>query len=57
VRLNPDPSPALRGRTTFERLEGRKFVIERSMLEAGEFPRSASVIGPDHEAGTYCVLY
>jgi hypothetical protein len=58
MSFNPDPSAIEHGRASFDWLEGRAFLIQHSEIStSADFPRSISVIGPDHEVETYGMLY
>ncbi|HSB00607.1 MAG TPA: hypothetical protein VLE49_08150, partial [Anaerolineales bacterium] len=57
MSFDPDPSAIVRGRSSFEWLEGGAFLIERSEPNASDFPSGTMIIGPDDTAGTYCMLY
>jgi hypothetical protein len=57
MSFRPDPSAVEHGRTTFDWLEGGAFLIQHLEISNTEFPRGISVIGPDHEAETYGMLY
>jgi hypothetical protein len=39
------PSTMVTGRTTYEWLEGRRFLIQRSSMDHADFPDSISVVG------------
>jgi hypothetical protein len=47
----------VRGRASFEWIEGGVFLIERSEAANTDFPRPVSIIGPDDSAETYSMLY
>ena len=58
MSFNLDPSAGERGRATFDWLEAGAFLIQHSEIStSADFPRGISVIGPDHEAETYAMLY
>jgi hypothetical protein len=46
VRMPPGGGEPVRGRTTFEWLEGGGYVIQRATMENPVFPRGVMVIGP-----------
>lgn len=51
------PGATLRGRTTFEWLEGGAFVLMHSEIDEPGFPAGVAVIGSDDSAGTCFMLY
>ncbi|HSL31731.1 MAG TPA: hypothetical protein VK900_21190 [Anaerolineales bacterium] len=57
MSFNPDPAAVVKGRSTFEWLEGGAFLMQHSEISASDFPRSTAVIGADDEAGIYRMLY
>jgi hypothetical protein len=58
MSFNPDSSAGESGRATFDWLEAGAFLIQHSEIStSADFPRGISVIGPDHEAETYSMLY
>jgi hypothetical protein len=57
MSFDEDKTAVVRGRASFEWIEGRAFLIERSEVPDTEFPRGISVIGPDDSAETYGMLY
>lgn len=50
------PGRTLRGRVTFERIEGGAFVRMRSQMDEPEFPRGVAIFGTDDEAGGCTML-
>jgi hypothetical protein len=57
MSFQADSSAVVRGRTSFDWIEGGTFLIQHSEIPNSDFPRSTSVIGPDDTAETYCMLY
>jgi hypothetical protein len=58
MSFRTDPSAVERGRATFDWFEAGAFLIQQSEIStSADFPRSISIIGPDHEAETYGMLY
>jgi hypothetical protein len=51
------PGRTLRGRVTFERIEGGAFVHMHSKMEDPEFPEGGAIFGTDGEDGTCTMLY
>ena len=47
VRMPPGGGDPVRGRTTFEWLEGGGYLIQRAVMDDPAFPRGVMVIGPD----------
>jgi len=57
MSFQADKTAVVRGRTSFDWIEGGAFLIQHSELPNSDFPRSTSVIGPDDTAETYSMLY
>ena len=57
MSFHPDPSAAVRGHISFDRVEGGAFLIQHSEVLATEFPRSVAILAPDDAAETYGMLY
>ena len=57
MSFDPNPSAVVRGRASFDWLEGGAFIIQHAQMDHAAFPRSIEVIGPDDEAETYRMLY
>src|SRR5437868_1458715 len=51
------PGRTLRGRVTFERIEGGAFVRMHSKMEDPELPEGVAIFGTDGDAGTCTMLY
>lgn len=51
------PGRTLRGRVTFERVEGGAFVRMRTKMEDAEVPEGVALFGTDDAAGTCTMLY
>jgi hypothetical protein len=51
------PGRTLRGRFTFERIEGGAFVRMRSTMEDAEIPDGVAIFGTDDGDGTCTMLY
>jgi hypothetical protein len=49
--------PGVRGRATFEWLEGGAFLVQHSEADHAGVPIATMIIGRDDSAETYCVLY
>ena len=52
-----DPKEVVLGQASFEWLEGKAFLIERSEVPGTDFPRATAVLGWDNAAETYGMLY
>jgi len=46
-----DPASTVRGRETFEWLDGGAFLIERWTIEHPDFPDGIAILGPDEATG------
>jgi hypothetical protein len=57
MSFDPNPSAIVRGRTSFDWLEGAAFLIQHSEVSDTRFPRGVAIIGPDDTAETYGMLY
>jgi hypothetical protein len=59
VEASPPGKPPweAEGRTTFEWLKGRNFLVERSTVDIPEFPDSVSIIGVGDEPETFRQYY
>ena len=57
MSFHDDPSAVAYGHASFDWLEGRAFLIQRSEILAPDFPRSTAIIAPDDAAETYGMLY
>lgn len=57
MSFQADKNAVVRGRASFELIEGGAFLRQHSEVPNSEFPRSTSVIGRDDKAETYCMLY
>lgn len=57
TEFHADLSAVARGRSSFRWLEGGAFLLQHADVPNTDFPREIAVIGPDHEAETYCMLY
>ena len=57
MSFHPDPAAVVRGRSSFDWLEGGAFLIQHSEMPHSDFPRSIAVMGPDDAAATYRMLY
>ncbi|HEX9389536.1 MAG TPA: hypothetical protein VF918_24645 [Anaerolineales bacterium] len=57
MSFQADKTAVVRGRTSFDWIEGGAFLIQHSEVPNSDFPRSTSVIGPDDTAETYSMLY
>jgi len=51
------PDVTLRGRTSFEWIEGGAFLLMRSELDHPKFPDGIVIYGSDDAAQTYCMVY
>jgi hypothetical protein len=49
--------PGVRGRSTFEWLEGGAFLVQHSEVDHADVPNATMIIGRDESAETYCMLY
>lgn len=52
-----DPSARFHGHTSFRWLEGGAFLQQHAQVPGTDFPSVTAVIGPDDEAGIFCMLY
>lgn len=57
MSFEADKTAVVRGRASFDWIEGGAFLLERSEVSNTDFPRPISIIGPDDSAGTYSMLY
>jgi hypothetical protein len=57
MSFQADKTAVVRGRASFEWMEGGAFLLQRSEVPHSDFPRSTSIMGPDDKAETYCMLY
>ena len=57
ISFDQNPSAVVRGRASFDWLEGGAFLIQHAQFDNPDFPRSIEVIAPDDEAETYRMLY
>jgi hypothetical protein len=51
------PDAELRGRVSFEWIEGGAFLLMRSEIDHPEFPDGIAIFGSDDQAGTHYSLY
>jgi hypothetical protein len=51
------PGRTLRGRVTFERIEGGAFVRMHSKMSDAEIPEGVAIFGTDGDGGTCTMLY
>ena len=51
------PGRTVRGRVTFDRLEGGAFLRMHSKMEAPEFPEGVAIFGTDADDGACTMLY
>ena len=49
--------PEVRGRATFEWLEGGAFLVQHSEVDHAAVPNATMIIGRDESTETYCILY
>ena len=52
-----DKTAVVHGRASFEWIEDGAFLLQHSEVPNTDFPRSLSIIGPDDQVETYCMLY
>jgi hypothetical protein len=57
MSFEEDKNAVVRGRASFEWIEGGAFLLQRSEVPNTDFPRPISIIGPDDSAETYSMLY
>jgi hypothetical protein len=57
MSFEEDKTAVVRGRASFEWIEGGAFLFERSEMANPDFPRGISILGPDDSAETYSMLY
>lgn len=57
MSFEADKTAVVRGRASFEWIEGGAFLLERFEVPNTDFPRGISIIGPDDAAETYGMLY
>jgi hypothetical protein len=57
MSFDPNSSAIVRGRASFDWLEGGAFLIQHSEITHPDFPISTAVMGPDDEAEIYRMLY
>jgi hypothetical protein len=49
--------PEVRGRATFEWLEGGAFLVQHSEVDDAAVPNATMIIGRDESTETYCIVY
>jgi len=57
MSFEEDKTAVVRGRASFEWIEGGAFLLEHSEVANTDFPRPVSIIGPDDSAEAYSMLY